>query len=90
MERIALKPGAVTLAELRAVWRGAPVALDDSAWAAVMEPPLTMIAQPVHELGAKAAQVLLDILGGAAPAREMHTLRSRLIQRASVAAPREG
>jgi LacI family transcriptional regulator len=52
-----------------------------------MEPPLTMIAQPVHELGAKAAQVLLDILGGAEPAREMHTLRSRLIHRSSVAPP---
>ena len=35
MERIVLEPGAVTLAELRAVWEGAPVALDDSAWAAI-------------------------------------------------------
>jgi LacI family transcriptional regulator len=63
------------------------VGFDDNAWAAVMEPPLTMIAQPVHQLGAKAAEVLLDILGGAEPAREMHTLRSRLIRRASVAPP---
>ncbi|WP_219504327.1 LacI family DNA-binding transcriptional regulator [Nonomuraea ceibae] len=60
------------------------VGFDDSAWAAVMEPPLTMIEQPVHELGAKAAQVLLDALEGAEPARETHTLRSRLIARASV------
>ncbi|MEU6741966.1 LacI family DNA-binding transcriptional regulator [Streptosporangium sandarakinum] len=63
------------------------IGFDDSAWAAVMEPPLTMIEQPVHQLGAKAAEVLLDIVGGAEPRREMHTLRSRLITRSSVAPP---
>lgn len=63
------------------------IGFDDSAWAAVMEPPLTMIEQPVHDLGAKAAQVLLDTLEGAPAKRETHTLRSRLIVRSSVAAP---
>lgn len=63
------------------------IGFDDSAWAAVMEPPLTMIEQPVHDLGAKAAQVLLDTLEGAEPRRETHTLRSRLITRSSVAPP---
>ncbi|MGI5282318.1 LacI family DNA-binding transcriptional regulator [Nonomuraea polychroma] len=83
-----------TLRALRAAGLSYPddvslIGFDDNAWAAVMEPPLTMIEQPVHELGAKAADVLLGILAGAEPAREMHTLRSRLIQRASVAPPRE-
>ena len=32
---IALKPGSVTLAELRAVWGGAPIQLHDEAWAAI-------------------------------------------------------
>jgi len=32
---IALAPGSVTLAELRAIWAGAPVALADDAWAAI-------------------------------------------------------
>ena len=32
---ITLRPGAVSLTELRAVWGGAPVALDSDAWAAV-------------------------------------------------------
>ncbi|WP_431894678.1 LacI family DNA-binding transcriptional regulator [Nonomuraea sp. bgisy101] len=63
------------------------IGFDDSSWAAVMEPPLTMIEQPVHELGAKAAEVLLDTIAGAAPRGEMHTLRSRLIVRSSVAPP---
>ena len=35
MGRVDLKPGSVTLAELRAVWSGAPVALDESAWSAI-------------------------------------------------------
>jgi histidine ammonia-lyase len=35
MQRIVLRPGSVTLAELRAVWAGAPVALDDAAWGPV-------------------------------------------------------
>ncbi|MFI6602352.1 LacI family DNA-binding transcriptional regulator [Nonomuraea sp. NPDC050536] len=61
------------------------IGFDDSAWAAVMEPPLTMIEQPVHQLGEKAAQMLLDTLDGAEPRREMHTLRSRMIRRSSVA-----
>ncbi|MGW0552569.1 LacI family DNA-binding transcriptional regulator [Streptomyces altiplanensis] len=63
------------------------IGFDDSAWAAVMDPPLTMIEQPVHQLGAKAAEVLLDPLEGAEPLREMHTLRTRLIVRSSVAPP---
>jgi histidine ammonia-lyase len=32
---ITLKPGAVTLAELRAIWAGAPVVLGDEAWSAI-------------------------------------------------------
>ncbi|MEV8308798.1 LacI family DNA-binding transcriptional regulator [Streptomyces flavidovirens] len=63
------------------------IGFDDSAWAAVMDPPLTMIEQPVHQLGAKAAEVLLDPLEGAEPRREMHTLHTRLILRSSVAPP---
>ena len=35
MSAVVLKPGSVTLAELRAVWAGAPVTLDDGAWAAI-------------------------------------------------------
>ncbi|WP_307712378.1 LacI family DNA-binding transcriptional regulator [Streptomyces sp. V4I23] len=63
------------------------IGFDDSAWAAVMDPPLTMIEQPVHQLGSKAAEVLLDILEGAEPRRQMDTLRARLIARSSVAPP---
>ncbi|MFM9372716.1 LacI family DNA-binding transcriptional regulator [Streptomyces sp. Da 82-17] len=63
------------------------IGFDDSAWAAVMVPPLTMVEQPVRQLGSRAAEVLLDVLQGAEPRREMHTLRARLVERASVAPP---
>jgi len=35
MSGIVLEPGSVTLAELRAIWAGAPVALADEAWSAI-------------------------------------------------------
>jgi LacI family transcriptional regulator len=31
------------------------ISFDDSSWAAVMDPPLTMIEQPIHRLGETAA-----------------------------------
>ena len=35
MDRIILQPGGIPLAELRAIWDGAPVALADEAWTAI-------------------------------------------------------
>jgi histidine ammonia-lyase len=35
MDRVVLNPGGVTLAELRRIWTGAPVALAEPAWAAI-------------------------------------------------------
>lgn len=40
------------------------VAFDDPSWASVIRPPLTVIAQPVHELGVAAADRLLARIGG--------------------------
>lgn len=60
------------------------IGFDDSSWAAVMEPPLTMIEQPMLELGARAAETLLSEIEGSAPSRTMHTLEARFIERASV------
>jgi len=38
---------------------------DDSSLAAQMHPPLTTVHQPMHELGARAAALLFDLLDGA-------------------------
>lgn len=80
------------------------IGFDDSSWAAVMEPPLTMVEQPMLELGRRASELLLgridagmgggDAAGGSGSTpgtRASHTqleLPARLIERASVAPPR--
>ena len=63
------------------------IGFDDNSWAAVMDPPLTMIEQPMHELGDKAAATLLALIDGEPTTRSMHTLETRLVSRASVATP---
>ncbi|WP_022892521.1 LacI family DNA-binding transcriptional regulator [Agromyces subbeticus] len=63
------------------------IGFDDSSWAAVMDPPLTMIEQPMHALGAQAAATLLALIDGEATPRSRHTLDTRLVSRASVAPP---
>ena len=40
------------------------VGFDDTSWAPFFTPPLTMVSQPVKEIGLTAAKVLLDKLEG--------------------------
>jgi LacI family transcriptional regulator len=40
------------------------VGYDDTSWAPFFDPPLTMVSQPVREIGLTAAKVLLDKLAG--------------------------
>lgn len=67
------------------------IGFDDSSWAAVMEPPLTMIEQPTLALGTQAADVLFAAIDGAGDRRRgdstLHTLQTRFIERASVVEP---
>jgi LacI family transcriptional regulator len=63
------------------------IGFDDSSWAAVMDPPLTMIAQPMHALGSQAAATLLALIDGEETSRSRHTLETLLVPRASVAPP---
>lgn len=64
------------------------IGFDDSSWAAVMDPPLTMIKQPMHALGTRAAEILLALIDGEITPRSRHTLETRLVSRESVAPPR--
>lgn len=63
------------------------IGFDDAPWAEVVDPPLTVIAQPTEEIGALAARQLLDRLGGESGAPMNHRLPVRLIERQSVARP---
>lgn len=73
------------------------IGFDDSSWAAVMDPPLTMVEQPMLELGRRAAELLLARIDGEGPETDAAgaaggttqlELAARLIERESVAAPR--
>ncbi|WP_336629725.1 MULTISPECIES: LacI family DNA-binding transcriptional regulator [unclassified Microbacterium] len=63
------------------------IGFDDSSWASVMGPPLTMIAQPMVELGRAAAQHAFARIGGDDGERVVQTIPTTLISRSSVAAP---
>ncbi|MFJ2368807.1 LacI family DNA-binding transcriptional regulator [Microbacterium sp. NPDC087665] len=85
--------GALRALRARGVRVGADISLigfDDSSWAAVMEPPLTMIEQPTLALGTRAAEVLFAAIDGESGAAELHTLKTRYIERSSVAPPPAG
>jgi DNA-binding LacI/PurR family transcriptional regulator len=61
----------------------AVVSFDDMPWAISLHPPLTAVAQPAHEMGASAAELLLSrIQKPGRPARRI-TLQTELIVRAS-------
>jgi LacI family transcriptional regulator len=62
------------------------VSFDDMTWAASLDPPLTAVAQPTYEIGASAAQLLVDRLrDGEQPPRHVK-LSTRLVVRASCGA----
>lgn len=64
------------------------VAYDDFLWTELVEPPLTVVAQPVYDMGREAARALLRRLGHRVPAERL-PLRAHLVERASVGAPRK-
>jgi LacI family transcriptional regulator len=59
------------------------VAFDDAAWATLIDPPLTVVAQPAYELGAIAAELLLARIGDSSRPHEARVLEASLIPRAS-------
>jgi LacI family repressor for deo operon, udp, cdd, tsx, nupC, and nupG len=61
---------------------------DDIEFASFCDPPLTTIAQPTRQLGNAAMSLLYEILAGGRPAHATRTLPTKLIIRASTAAPR--
>jgi LacI family transcriptional regulator len=67
------------------------VAFDDSPWATLVDPPLSVVAQPAYELGALAAELLLQRIRNThrgmsahpAPRPVVRTLEAQLIERGS-------
>ncbi|GAB0112624.1 LacI family DNA-binding transcriptional regulator [Acidisoma sp. C75] len=67
------------------------IGFDDLDLGMLLNPPLTVIDRPAEEQGAAAARLLLRRLAGAeASAPDRIMLQTRLVARASCAAPRDG
>ncbi|MDO5738781.1 MAG: LacI family DNA-binding transcriptional regulator [Ornithinimicrobium sp.] len=61
---------------------------DDSEWAPVVQPPITVIEQPAYEIGTRAAESLINRIEGEAGSPEVILLPTTLIERGSVVVPR--
>ncbi|GAA0513481.1 LacI family DNA-binding transcriptional regulator [Saccharopolyspora thermophila] len=59
------------------------VAFDDAPWATLLDPPLTVVAQPAYDMGAVAAQLLLGRISGERTEATTTTLSAHLVVRAS-------
>jgi len=83
--------GQAVLFELRSRGLSVPrdvslVVYDDFPWTQLVDPPLTVVAQPVYEMGQEAARQLLGQLNGSTAAQAKH-LEARLVPRSSVGVP---
>ncbi|MGP4019656.1 LacI family DNA-binding transcriptional regulator [Saccharopolyspora sp. 5N708] len=59
------------------------VAFDDAPWATLLDPPLTVVAQPAYDMGVVAAQLLLGRISGERTETTTTTLSAHLVARAS-------
>ncbi|MEV0612008.1 LacI family DNA-binding transcriptional regulator [Nonomuraea sp. NPDC050404] len=65
------------------------IGFTDAGWMTLHRPPITVIDQPVEEMGALAGRLLLDMAAGESVEPGPRVVPSTLIRRASVAPPRE-
>jgi LacI family transcriptional regulator, galactose operon repressor len=63
------------------------VAFDDADWTGVTTPGITVMAQPIHEIGAEAAKLVIRRIRGDGAAPVTRVLDQHLIERESVAPP---
>ena len=65
------------------------VTFDDADWTSLSAPAITVMSQPIHEIGAEAARLLLRRIAGDGGPTETLVFPQRLIERESVAPPLE-
>jgi LacI family transcriptional regulator len=63
------------------------IAFHDADWTSVTTPPITVISQPVYDLGIESAQVLIKRINGATEPPMQLALATTLIERQSVGIP---
>jgi LacI family transcriptional regulator len=60
---------------------------DDSDWTSITSPPLTVVVQPIYDVGSEAARILARRINGDNGGNRNHLFTATLIKRGSVAAP---
>jgi DNA-binding LacI/PurR family transcriptional regulator len=60
---------------------------DDFAWTRLTPPPLTVIAQPVYDMGVAAATALIQHMEGRKAPTAIPDFKAKLIRRGSVGTP---
>jgi LacI family transcriptional regulator len=63
------------------------IAFHDADWTSVTTPPITVISQPVYNLGIESAQILIKRINGATEPPKRLALATTLIERQSVGIP---
>ncbi len=63
------------------------VSFDDADWTGLTTPGITVMSQPIHEIGAEAARRLLQRIGGDGSPTATTVFEQRLVERRSVAPP---
>ncbi len=63
------------------------IGFDDAEWAEVVSPSLSVLRQPVHEIGVKACELLLRRIADRDRRHTHHRLRGTLVPRGSTAPP---
>lgn len=67
------------------------VCFDDAPWAPLVDPPISVVVQPAYQVGARAAELLVQRIGGAAKgAPRTLVLPTELVVRASSLRPAGG
>lgn len=61
------------------------IGFDDTPWAALIQPPLTVLRQPTHQMGYLAGQLLFEHLAGNKTPQGEHRLPASLVLRGSTA-----
>jgi LacI family transcriptional regulator len=61
------------------------ISFHDADWTAVTSPPVTVVRQPVYQLGETAANLLVERLNGLDVAARRVVLQTDVVQRASIA-----
>lgn len=64
------------------------VSFYDAEWTSVTTPPISVIDQPVYDMGTQAAELLIARINGESPPARHCVLPTRFIERGSIGAPR--